>query len=739
MPATLRRTLSLHFLLVAILPATIFGLVAIGLLHKHLRAGIYERNRQLSAEIAANADQFLAEVEHSLKTVAGIIASGRVVRDGGIDDLLETVVRESSWLESIYLLDSRRHVRNLGFDERDGLRRDDYRDFDFSNHALFRQYPVIDRPVWSDSFVSLMTGEPAVTLVIPVGDGMLFGNISLRSLSQHLTRFAMDSLDSCAIIDHLGTLVASSNPDLTAQRVNFSDHPAVGRTLHGDGETVLVRQGDREVLESTAPIRHTGWVAWVGVDMGEKMVPVDHVRNLLAWILVAALLMASGVALLDAKRLMMPLSVLSGQAGQTGSGNYDFRLPPSGFVEIDGLAASLQAMSHAVRDREQLLLDSEQRFRQLVNSIDGVVWELDIPSGRYLFVSERSEQMFGYASSLWQSDPGFWACHVAAEDAERVVIRGRHSLALNEMRNLEYRFIAADGRPVWVRDLVTIIWDEHEPVRLLGVMIDISDRKRVEEELESYRASLEELVAQRTRELQAAQDELVRKERLAILGQLTATVSHEIRNPLGTVANSLYMFREALGSDCLGRVERPLALAERSVERCDGIIGELLDFTRRRTPQFEPLRIDDWLGEVLDEMIWPDGVRCCRRLESGTVVQGDSESLRRAVINVVNNALQAMEGKPAAEHLLDVVTRRQDDRCEIVVSDSGEGIPEELMDRIFEPLFSTKNFGVGLGVPIIRNIMTDHGGGVEYRSRVGEGTTVTLWLPLPAFAPNGDV
>ena len=93
-----------------------------------------------------------------------------------------------------------------------------------------------------------------------------------------------------------------------------------------------------------------------------------------------------------------------------------------------------------------------------------------------------------------------------------------------------------------------MVWENDEPVRLLGVMIDVSERKQAEEELERYRTELEKLVAQRTSELQAAQQELLRKERLAVLGQLTATVSHEIRNPLGTVSNSLFLLREILGS-----------------------------------------------------------------------------------------------------------------------------------------------------------------------------------------------
>jgi signal transduction histidine kinase len=143
------------------------------------------------------------------------------------------------------------------------------------------------------------------------------------------------------------------------------------------------------------------------------------------------------------------------------------------------------------------------------------------------------------------------------------------------------------------------------------------------------------------------------------------------------------------------------------------------------------------VAEVLEEMSWPSEVHRRWHLDSGATVPADPERLRRALINVVANALQAMEaGKN--EQVLEISTRRLADRCEIVIKDSGGGIPEEIRERIFEPMFSTKTFGVGLGVPIIHNIMTDHGGGVDFQSELGKGTTVTLWLPLANSAVPAD-
>jgi signal transduction histidine kinase/DNA-binding LacI/PurR family transcriptional regulator len=260
---------------------------------------------------------------------------------------------------------------------------------------------------------------------------------------------------------------------------------------------------------------------------------------------------------------------------------------------------------------------------------------------------------------------------------------------------------------------------------------EIVERRRAEEELTRYREHLEELVKERTRKLEQAQAELVRQERLSALGQLTATVAHEIRNPLSTVFTSVFAIGDAIERNEMGRVERALQRAERNIVRCDSIISELLDYTRDRVLQLKPVNIDSWLDQVLDEQTIPEGIVCVRELRANVEVSIDSEHLRRAVINVVNNAIDAMqvEGLVEGRNRLTVSTYVVGDRLEIRISDTGGGIPDEVMNKLFEPLFSTKSFGVGLGMSIVKSIMEQHDGGVEVQSKAGKGTSVTLWLP----------
>jgi signal transduction histidine kinase len=236
---------------------------------------------------------------------------------------------------------------------------------------------------------------------------------------------------------------------------------------------------------------------------------------------------------------------------------------------------------------------------------------------------------------------------------------------------------------------------------------------------------------QRTEELIAAQEDLLRQDRLATLGRLTATVSHEIRNPLGAVRSSLYLVKQKTESSGLG-IERALDRAERGVLRCDNIISELLDFARETEPKLESTSIDQWLKEVLAELATPEDVEIHLDLHAdGARLLCDRERMRRAVVNMFENACHAMADNPPDQ------TRRFRATSNVIgesvvleFTDNGAGMDEETLSRVFEPLYSTKSFGVGLGLPIVKKIIESHDGTLEYRSESGKGTTACITLPL---------
>lgn len=292
-----------------------------------------------------------------------------------------------------------------------------------------------------------------------------------------------------------------------------------------------------------------------------------------------------------------------------------------------------------------------------------------------------------------------------------------------------------DGHTLPVEIGLQYIHPENETPHFLAIVRDITERKIAENKLRKYQQQLEELVDERTQELRSAQDELVRKERLATLGNLTATVSHELRNPLGSMRPSLYVIETVTRDNNNEKLQAAVQRLYRSIDRCDRIIDELLDFTRITDLSLQTVILDDWLGDVIQEQPLLNGIELIYQPSlNNTPVHIDADRFRRAIINVFENACHAMLIEDSTTEVIDnaklnIHTKMMNDRVNISISDSGSGISDEVMEKIFEPLFSTKGFGVGLGMPTVQQIMEQHKGGIDIDTSPG-GTTVTLWLAL---------
>jgi signal transduction histidine kinase len=265
---------------------------------------------------------------------------------------------------------------------------------------------------------------------------------------------------------------------------------------------------------------------------------------------------------------------------------------------------------------------------------------------------------------------------------------------------------------------------------VVGIRTDISARKETELQLQK---TLDEL--------NAATERLARQERLSMLGQVAGTVSHELRNPLAAIRNSMALVRQLTNGKGTG-VERALERVDRNVERCARIINDILDFTRVRELSREPVTLDAWLGETLAEISVPPSVIVQREFLFGDEVALDRDRFRQIIVNLVDNAAQALVDPgwtPSDDRQRTIVVRSEaaGPHVRISVTDNGPGIPQDRLPKIFEPLFTTKSFGVGLGLPTVRQIVEQHGGTIDVESTVEVGTVFTIWLPRQAAPAAG--
>lgn len=301
---------------------------------------------------------------------------------------------------------------------------------------------------------------------------------------------------------------------------------------------------------------------------------------------------------------------------------------------------------------------------------------------------------------------------------------------------IEHRILLPDGNIKYVEEHGVVYHDiDNIPSRMIGIVHDITERKNHELALKKHQENLEELVADKTKELIDAQDELLRNEKLATLGKLTATIGHEIRNPLAAIKPMLFLLNNTT-SEKNPKTEHYLEVIERNISRCDQIIDELLTYSRTSKLTKQKFNLHQWLNGMVEEIDFPEDLDIDICFEApNDCLTADLNRLGRAVNNIIDNAVAAMyinenstQIKPQSK--LQFHTTITDDMLHLTIKDNGKGIPEEILPKIMEPLFSTKNFGVGLGMGIIDQIATDHNGRLEISSESDKGTSVSLLLPL---------
>jgi len=399
----------------------------------------------------------------------------------------------------------------------------------------------------------------------------------------------------------------------------------------------------------------------------------------------------------------------------------------SGEVENTGTVAVEVTEQKLV---EQALIDSENQLRLVLDNLPALIVYIDTDQ-RYRLVNQTCADWYGMAKS---EIIGRKVEEIHNEQYDKFSPHIDRALA-GETLSFEGKVQYPNGDPRFINSIhVPDIDPSGKVLGYVSLTEDITERKRIEAEIKQLNVGLEQQVEDRTAELKAAYTEILQNERLATLGQLTATVSHELRNPLGVLRSSVYVLQNLVpkGDDKLDQI---INRVERNIVRCDRIIDELLDYTRIRPLEVQPVILDVWLAEQLDDMEVPEGVEVVREFEAAnTQIMIDSETLRRAVINLYDNAVQAMtkmEGAAQCDRrVLTVRTRRKQDNVDIVFADTGVGLADNA-DKVFEPMFSTKGFGVGLGLPTVRQIAEQHGGGVELSANTGApGVCATLNLPL---------
>jgi len=376
-------------------------------------------------------------------------------------------------------------------------------------------------------------------------------------------------------------------------------------------------------------------------------------------------------------------------------------------------------LSNQIAKTGETLRESEERLRGFMNSatdgfivLDSKLNYLDINKAALKITGLTKEEVVG--KSITDVEP----------DIKKT---GRYN---------KYMEVLKTGNPFFVDDLVPHpkFGDIHLSLsafkvgdRLGITIVDITDQKRTQEELKKHRDHLEQLVEERTKELQHSQEQLVRQEKLTVLGQLAGGVGHELRNPLGAIKNAAYFLNMVLKQP-EPEVKETLGILDREVATSERIISSLLGFARPKPPVRRKVDINEVVKEMLSCTTVPENVEVVRQLdESLPDITADPDQLGQVFGNIIRNGIQAI---PEDGQLVVKSEVFQSGWVAISFTDTGVGIPLEEQQRVFEPLFTTKTKGIGLGLALTKILVEGHDGTIEVQSEVGKGSTFTVRLPI---------
>ncbi len=317
------------------------------------------------------------------------------------------------------------------------------------------------------------------------------------------------------------------------------------------------------------------------------------------------------------------------------------------------------------------------------------------------------------------------------DDQATFSLRHQAAFATRTRQTCDLGMVKKDGAPFYVHLECIVTQDGDGDILCRVVISDVSAQVRAEQALQEYAERLKDMVAERTQKLLDAQEQLVRREKLATLGQLAGGVAHELRNPLGAIGQAAYFLNMVLpepDSD----VKQALDIIDREVKRSSAIIRSLLDFARAAPPVRRKVDVNEIVRQSLSHIGAPESIEVlCQLDETLPGIAVDPTQLALVFDNLILNAVQAMTPPYAGDEggRLTVCSEVADGGWVAVsFADTGAGIPPENLDKIFEPLFTTKAKGIGLGLAMSKRLVEGHEGRIEVQSEVGKGSCFTVLL-----------
>jgi two-component system, sporulation sensor kinase A len=378
-------------------------------------------------------------------------------------------------------------------------------------------------------------------------------------------------------------------------------------------------------------------------------------------------------------------------------------------IVVNGRVVGVHTIIQDVTEEQMIrddLLNAKEQLQTIFDTLDVSLWSQEFPSGKVTYMSPSSEKIWSVPLETLVTDTSAWLQLVHPSDVDWVCEK------LNEVRRgtpfiYDYRLIHPDGEIHWVHDrVIPIVRDDGILTRVIGIAVDITPLKTAEED------------RLKTNQL------LQRSEALSTLGQLAAGIAHEIRNPLTSLIGFMQLVQPMIPNEY-----STIMISE--LKRISSIVSEFLMLAKPQQVQNQPhdlKRIIKHTVAFFKGQTNLNNVSIVSKFQPGlcSILCKESQ-IKQVLINLLKNAIEAMPSGGRIELKLKMT---RDHEVLVNISDEGSGIPDDVIRRLGEPFFTTKQDGTGLGLLITQQIIASHGGRMLVQSRVNQGTTVSVILPM---------
>ena len=312
--------------------------------------------------------------------------------------------------------------------------------------------------------------------------------------------------------------------------------------------------------------------------------------------------------------------------------------------------------------------------------------------------------------------------------------RQTRKIQTRQMPNGEYRYYEVNIYPIWEKD--------GKINKFIHISRDITQHRKEEEEITRR---LEQMVEDRTRQVKETHEKLLHQDKMSSLGKLSASVVHEINNPVAGILNLIVLMKRMMEEDDLGpneidQFKQYLDLMETETRRTSRIVSNLLAFSRQSKMEPKRLNVNRLIEQTLflnSNLLKINSVKTESKMDTDLPdLLGSEDQLQQVFMNLVSNAAEAMEVTSGGTLSIETRHLLREDKLLINFEDTGPGIPEENIPKLFEPFFTTKKKGkgVGLGLSVVYGIIQEHEGSIYVKSKVGQGTTFQVKLPLKSVS-----